>query len=734
MACALLAFTILPLARIESAQAQTPWRLELVGGWGGHVSELERVGDLGILVAGQRLVMLDMSDLTDPAELGSLSLGGPIQDIAIRDSLAYVSIQNSHSDLEIAVVDFGDPTHPQMIWHDGMPSFNTWGEIHAYEDALYVGLSSDPFVYDISTPTSPRLVGELEFFPCRVGDIVDSHMYAAYAGPYFEIDDLSNPFAPAFVKSMQIDDLINQLHVEGGIAYLLTDDGDRSYLRMLDVTDPTDPQQIGSFLVADLNQPDNLGGDVSDLAVSNGMVYIAVRANQPRPDKYEQAQGLVILDATDPANITLLGKYKTRGSITGVRIDPKDSGIAYVFDQGEGLIILDVSNPADPVRIGSYYSPGSMPKMVRDGDRLYVSDQWMGFSILDVSEPATPTLVGAYQTREEAIAGGNWQIDVKGSLAALSTGWAGFEIVDVSDPANPTFAGAFDPWPEGVQAGGLRFNPTQDGVLHVGTQPGGYLVNFDYSDLDNVFDFNPLFLDGGQPFFFDMESTTDGTVLHLINEGPGLQAVGVENVKEDPPTLLSKWKISNGPYMNLMLQEEGGQVRRYVNTDDPQTNTFVQDVTDPAAPGDIVVFGWGGTGLAIDGDRLFTGRVSGILSAWSIEDRFAPFHLGDASTDHAPGSHYSAGTDLAAMDGHVFLCDFRIGNQPPLQLRSSGFMVFEMICPNDFNGDGSLNILDFVAYQNAFVSQDENADINGDGMLNILDFVAFQEIYQTGCP
>ncbi|MFG0314580.1 MAG: GC-type dockerin domain-anchored protein, partial [Phycisphaerales bacterium] len=44
-------------------------------------------------------------------------------------------------------------------------------------------------------------------------------------------------------------------------------------------------------------------------------------------------------------------------------------------------------------------------------------------------------------------------------------------------------------------------------------------------------------------------------------------------------------------------------------------------------------------------------------------------------------------------------------------------------CFADFNYDGELNILDFVAYQNAFVAGDYDADCDGCGSLNILDFV-----------
>ena len=54
-------------------------------------------------------------------------------------------------------------------------------------------------------------------------------------------------------------------------------------------------------------------------------------------------------------------------------------------------------------------------------------------------------------------------------------------------------------------------------------------------------------------------------------------------------------------------------------------------------------------------------------------------------------------------------------------------------CPADFNGDGSLDILDFVAFQNAFVNGDAGADCDGNGSLNILDFVCFQGLFSAGC-
>ena len=54
-------------------------------------------------------------------------------------------------------------------------------------------------------------------------------------------------------------------------------------------------------------------------------------------------------------------------------------------------------------------------------------------------------------------------------------------------------------------------------------------------------------------------------------------------------------------------------------------------------------------------------------------------------------------------------------------------------CGADFNGDGNLNIFDFLAFQYALKLGKMEADCNGDGILNVLDFVCFQDHFLAGC-
>ncbi len=56
------------------------------------------------------------------------------------------------------------------------------------------------------------------------------------------------------------------------------------------------------------------------------------------------------------------------------------------------------------------------------------------------------------------------------------------------------------------------------------------------------------------------------------------------------------------------------------------------------------------------------------------------------------------------------------------------------ICRPDYNGDGLLNINDFIAFQTGFALSNPGADYSGDGVLNVSDYIAFQTSFALGCP
>ncbi|MCW5775860.1 MAG: dienelactone hydrolase family protein [Phycisphaeraceae bacterium] len=54
-------------------------------------------------------------------------------------------------------------------------------------------------------------------------------------------------------------------------------------------------------------------------------------------------------------------------------------------------------------------------------------------------------------------------------------------------------------------------------------------------------------------------------------------------------------------------------------------------------------------------------------------------------------------------------------------------------CPSDWNLDGVVNTLDFLAFLNQWADAHPDADFNGDGSVNTLDMLSFLNAYNEGC-
>jgi hypothetical protein len=54
-------------------------------------------------------------------------------------------------------------------------------------------------------------------------------------------------------------------------------------------------------------------------------------------------------------------------------------------------------------------------------------------------------------------------------------------------------------------------------------------------------------------------------------------------------------------------------------------------------------------------------------------------------------------------------------------------------CRVDVNGDGAVNVQDFLAFLSLYAAGDAQADFTGDGAINVQDFLAFLSAYAAGC-
>ena len=729
-----------PSALASSANARQPGgdvTLEVISAWGGPVNTVDIQGNLAYIGSGLRLVIVDITDLSNITELGSINLLSTVQDLVVRDGYAYVvtwTDRRSSCGAFVAgpfvTVDVSDPSNPVLAstTDDVLANLNGNDQVELYGNIAFVLEGGEPDLFDITDPENIIFISDIPLV-FDTFEIDGDLLYGANDGQ-LEIYDLSpDPLNPTLLGSATVvQQVVNALTlaVHEGYAYLTIRGLNIHFLVVFDVSNPRLPFIAGIYD----EFPFQLSGEHSyGLDVSGGLAYVATGHS-------DTEGGLVILDvATDPANPTLVSTFDTHASVHGVRIF---GTTAYLLDAGEGLVILDVSDPAKPVRLGGYYSPAYLRKMKKIGDLLYVSDAWNGLTVLDVSDPhSTPTVVGVYQTPTSSpgLSEGNWGLDVRDGFAYLSEGRNGFEVVDVSNPVNPVSAGAFKPWPDGVTAMDLKLNPVTEppftDILHVSTEPGALLVNFDVSSPSNITEIGSALLGGGQPYVYDIEVTPDGQYAHVA------RSLAVQVVDVSDPTAPAVI-YTGGPNDVLDLALDG-DIRYLANSElsgcDDTGALHIENISDLTNPTELTIVdlcypnGISATrAVTVANGRAYVfggfnppgGPLNIGTLVYDITDPRAPILLGFAVRVGTSGSTWQ---------------DALLVDEPYLYLATSGIdagqglVLIEVAvagtCPWDLDGNGSVGVKDFLLLLGAWgPNKGHPADFDGNGDVGVSDFLA----------
>ncbi|MEO1009453.1 MAG: GC-type dockerin domain-anchored protein [Planctomycetota bacterium] len=105
-------------------------------------------------------------------------------------------------------------------------------------------------------------------------------------------------------------------------------------------------------------------------------------------------------------------------------------------------------------------------------------------------------------------------------------------------------------------------------------------------------------------------------------------------------------------------------------------------------------------------------------------------------TDDAGGALNTHAIALDTSDAGVIDADLLVLSNDPDEPTRTVRVLAEVVatCRVDLDGDGSLTVFDFLAFQNLFDAGDPAADLDGDGVLSVFDFLAFQNLFDAGCP
>ena len=422
--------------------------------WGGAVKTVfveDSNPDIVYIGSGRRLVILSVTDNiaggVDVVELGSVEVGALVQDVAVKNGIAYVATKGGPN--QFLTVDVSNPQAPQVVQTSILETFiRNPEEIDLWNSYVFVCVSGSIQVVDVSDPGDPdlvntflgglagdmQIVGDLLYVVTKNASTREVRVYQIETTPFFQLSLLASAPLPQDASTG------TAIAVDGEYVYATTKNstivklGSALAVYRFDQSDPQAPALIHLTTRNDFFW-------LRDVAASNGHAFVADWAGGTgsAPSVWDVTRGIAIFDMSNPATPVEVGTYKPHGGIRGVVVQGTR---AYVMDEGQGLVILDVSEPSVPQPVGGFHSPTYLRKMAKQGNLLYVNDYWNGIAILDVSDAAAPQLVGVYQTPLTGVAIDHRGIRAVGDRAYLGAGYGGVEIVDISDPANPTLLGA----------------------------------------------------------------------------------------------------------------------------------------------------------------------------------------------------------------------------------------------------------------------------------------------------
>lgn len=413
--CVLIPFAAMIQPVYSARGGATDLKTGLIGSEAfGPASTVCKSGDYAYLCAGGALVVLDVSDPSNPTESGRINIPAMLIGIDVVGDYAYVVDKRRG----LRVVDVSDPSNPEEVGFYDLPGVAYRVDVegkYAYVTNSKEGLR----IIDVSNPEKPLEVGRYDTPGEALGiQVRDGYAYVADKFRGLRVINVSNPSEPLEAGFFETEHTAWAIYVTDSYAYVLT--GGRpdrsghtvSNLHVIDISDPESPQQVGNCYV----------DGYCEVCVAGGYAYVAGR------DK-----GLRVVDVSDPAKPREVSSYDAPGLANAVYVDGDQ---AYLAHEHGGLRVLDVSNPREPQSLGVYATPNYAYRVQVAGDHAYMlADDLL---IIDVSDPSNPKNLATYDVPERINA-----IHVVGDYAYLAG--SDFRVIDVSDPSNPHDVGSCNP-------------------------------------------------------------------------------------------------------------------------------------------------------------------------------------------------------------------------------------------------------------------------------------------------
>ncbi len=264
------------------------------------------------------LVIVDISDPTNPIQIGSYFDSGSPHEVTVRDNIAYVA--DFTDGLEILNV--SDPSNPVEIGSYTIENMYTTS-IKVFGDYAYVGdIHHGLFKLDINNLSDPVEVGRIPFYSCPSIDISSDFLITINHQEFYSGLEICDPidlsrlggYTPANT------DFINPV-LQQNLVIVVNHHQDTGEVQIINITDPRNPVLESKYMGDSIAQKCFVDGDLLYVSCSDA--------------------GIDIVDISNPAQPKKIGFYSDNsGSAFDLYV--KDD-IAYVADGDDGLEIIQMT-------------------------------------------------------------------------------------------------------------------------------------------------------------------------------------------------------------------------------------------------------------------------------------------------------------------------------------------------------------------------------------------------------
>lgn len=391
-----------------------------VGHWQGAegASQVAVAGGLAYLIVEGSLVVLDISDPTAPAKVGSYEVGA--NDVAVDGGYVYLAAGGG-----LQILSLAEPGDPQLVGL--LEEYDKGNRVAVADDTVYMTVQEELcsptgcfihsrlMVIDVNDRTQPRRLARIDYFAASDLVIDGRRLYAA--GDDVQILDISQPEQPVTISLAASPGYAAQIAVAGDHLYVADY---HSGLRIISLATPAVPVEVGYL---------DKAWSPAAVSLHGNHVYVAAGGD-----------GLVIIEARSPTDHRVVGVLDTPGEFVNLAVTRE---FAFVADTRYGLRVISITNPAAPALAGSLATPYGAVDVVVQGRIAYVKSRNGSLRVIDVRDPTHPVEVGHLDLVDNPWGG----LFVAGRYVYWTytvTNPVGLLVIDVGNPSSPVVVGRLD--------------------------------------------------------------------------------------------------------------------------------------------------------------------------------------------------------------------------------------------------------------------------------------------------